>query len=234
MCIIAYMKTTSDRFFVLYKKRNKNVWVTKKVNNYLLKLSHKRIRAELLQDYKSIIQTPVGSYQTPLNQLEFISLLAQTNDAQKILEVGTFRGFTSLYLSLELGKKSQITTCELVDDNIKFAQELWSKYDIGKQITMLEGDALKSIKALSGTYDLIYIDADKKQYPEYYVEAKRLCKKGGLILIDNMLWAGLVAEQKSGYSHATLLDTLNKKIYQDDNASVSMIPAWDGLLIIKR
>lgn len=229
------MKTISDRFFVFYKKRNKNVWVTKRVNEYLLRLSQRRIAStKLAGDYKKIIQSPEGSYQTPLNQLELIALLAKANGAKKILEIGTFRGFTSMYLALELGKDAQITTCELLEDNAEKAWSLWKKHNVEKQITLIRGDALKNIKTLSETFDLIYIDADKKQYPEYYNVAKKLCKKEGMILLDNMLWAGLTASQKTGYSHATLLNGLNQRIYKDDNTSVAMVPAWDGLLIIKR
>ena len=92
---------------------------------------------------------------------------------------------------------------------------------------------MQNIKKLTEKYDMIYIDADKSQYPAYYKAALRLRKKDGLILMDNMLWAGLVAQEKSGYSHATLLGQLNESIYQSNHASVSMIPAWDGLLLIK-
>ena len=188
---------------------------------------------QLLNDYKTIIESPNGSYQTPLNQLELIALLAKTNNARKVLEIGTFKGFTSLYLSLKLDAKTQITTCESLSDNITSAKALWRKYG-AKNINILKGDAAKNIDKLTEKYDLIYIDADKKQYPRYYESAKRLCKKGGLILIDNMLWAGLVASKKTGYSHATLLRDLNQKKYEDDNDSVSMIPAWDGLIVVRQ
>lgn len=222
------MKTISDHFFVRYKKRNKNILVTKKVDQYLLSLSNKK--NELDDEFKKIAKLKNGSLQTPPNQLELIAVLAKSINAKNILEIGTYKGLSSLYLSKNLGPKVKITTCELIPENINDAKKLWLKHNT-KNISIIEGNATETIKNLKSKYDLIYIDADKNNYPIYYDLCKKLVNKNGLLILDNMLWAGLVVNEKSGYSHAMILKKLNERIYKE-NSSVSLIPAWDGIMII--
>lgn len=82
-------------------------------------------------------------------------------------------------------------------------------------------------------FDFIYIDADKKEYPKYYELALKLSKEGTLIAIDNALWAGLVAESETNYSHAKIINQLNKKIFYRFQYAVTLVPAWDGLLVVQ-
>ncbi len=226
------MRTLRDRVRVAYKARNKNVFVSRRTYRYLLSLTESNLDPRLVADYHAIADAPRGSYQTPINQVEFLATLAKAHGAKKILEVGTFKGFTALYLSMALGENCKVTTCESVEENIETAARLWKKHHMENSITMLAGDATEKIPKLTGQYDLIYIDADKKNYPTYYKEAKRLCKKGGLILLDNMLWAGLTAEENTGYLHPQIFRKLNKEIYSAGHESVAMVPAWDGLLVV--
>jgi len=226
------MKTLRDHIRVNYKNHNKNVFVSKRTHRYLLELTESQLDNQLAADYHAIADAPRGSYQTPINQVELIATLAKSIGAKNVLEIGTFKGFTALYLKTILGKDCRITTCEIDDENITASKALWKKYGLQEDITLVAGNAVENMKSLQGEYDLVYIDADKKNYPLYYQEATRLCKKGGLILLDNMLWAGLAAEKKTDFLHAQILGNLNKEIYSAGHANVAMIPAWDGLLVV--
>ncbi len=229
------MRKIVDIFRTGYKQRNKNILVTKKVEQYLTSLSSSNIDQKLYLEFQQIVSSVDGSYQTPLNQLEFMVMLAKVLSVRKILEIGTFKGFTALYLHQNLPNLERITTCELSENNGNYAIELWKKFGAEEQIELVQGDAKKTLQAINfqdAEYDMIYIDADKKGYPEYYQLALSMCKKGGIILLDNMLWAGLVAYENTSYSHPRLLNQLNKTIYNDRFNDVAMIPAWDGLLII--
>ena len=138
-------------------------------------------------------------------------------------------------LAAVVGPKGKVVTCEKNTENIMAARELWKKYGVDKKISVASGDAGASMEKLLKTgrsFDFIYIDADKSQYERYLDLSLELCTKGGLIVIDNALWAGLVAYSDTKYSHARAIDKLNRKIFSSKNETCSIIPAWDGVIII--
>jgi O-methyltransferase len=231
MLLIAKLK---DKALVELKRRNKNVIVTKKLTNYIEDLSNTGFDTKYIEEYKRITSLPSGSYQTPLSEIRFLNLLISSVDAKTILEVGTYKGFTAM-LFANTSPSCHVTTCELNTENAKEAQTLWEHYGFSDRITLIEGKATDSMDSLisqEAKFDFVYIDANKNQYPEYVEKAMALVRKGGLIVVDNALWAGLVAEKDTQYSHAKILNTLNKEVFKNFK-DVTLIPAWDGILIIK-
>jgi len=223
-----------DWVLVWLKRKNKNLVVTKKLSAYVDGLSSLDSKDQI-EDYKKILQLPNGSYQTPISQIRNLQLLAKVIKAQKVLEVGTFRGFTTMSLAQAIESKGKVVTCEKNTENVVAARELWKKYKVDKKISVATGDAAASMEKLLKTnrkFDFIYIDADKSQYEKYLELSSQLCQKGGLIVIDNALWAGLVAYPETKYSHARAIDKLNQKIFTSKNDFCSVIPAWDGVIII--
>lgn len=223
-----------DWLLVWLKRKNKNLVVTKKLSAYVDELSAGG-SSEQISDYKNILKLPNGSYQTPISQIRNLQLLAKVIKAKKILEVGTFRGFTTMSLASVIGPNGKVVTCEKNTENIAAARELWKKYKVDKKISIASGDAGASMEKLVKTkrkFDFIYIDADKSQYERYLELSMELCISGGLIVIDNALWAGLVAYPETKYSHARAIDKLNRKIFSSKNETCSIIPAWDGVIII--
>lgn len=223
-----------DWVLVWLKRKNKNLVVTKKLSAYVDQLSAGNSEEQIV-DYKNILKLPNGSYQTPISQIRNLQLLAKAIKAKRILEVGTFRGFTTMSLALVVGTDGKLVTCEKNTDNIAAARELWKKYKVNKKISVASGDAGASMEKLlkaGRKFDFIYIDADKSQYEHYLDLAMELCIKGGLVVIDNALWAGLVAYPETKYSHAKAIDKLNRKIFASKSETCSIIPAWDGVVII--
>lgn len=113
-----------EKFFLFLKKRNKNVFVSKKVERYLDNLLMDRFPDELLVEYKKIIQEVDGSYQTPLTEINFLSFLIKLSKAKKILEIGTFKGFSALCFCLAAGKDGQVFSCEKDFSNQKSALQM--------------------------------------------------------------------------------------------------------------
>jgi len=223
-----------DKALVELKRYNKNVIVTKKLTKYIDDLASTKFDTKYIEEYNRITTLPNGSYQTPLSEIRFLNLLICSINANNVLEVGTYKGLTAL-LFATTSQDCHVTTCELNSENAKDAKALWEHYGVSDKITLIEGKAADSMDRLisQGTrFDFIYIDANKNQYPEYVEKAITLMRKGGLIVVDNALWAGLVAEDKTQYSHAKILNTLNKEVFKNFK-DVTLIPAWDGILILK-
>lgn len=217
------------------KKRLKNVVITKSLSAYLDNLAFKKEEQSIKKAYSKLSNDKNFSYQTPFLEVKLIKLLSDLINAKKILEIGTFRGFTSGYLALSPTVET-IFTCELDEKNTVLAQQLWKSLKINHKITPLVGLAKENLQILINkkmVFDLIYIDANKNQYPDYFDLSLQLIRKEGLILIDNTLWAGLVAEKNTSYSHAKIIDKLNKKIAKNPHFESIILPAWDGLTIVK-
>ena len=231
MKLIPYIK---DRALVSLKKRNKNVIVTKKLTNYIEDLASTTLEQKYLDAYAKILSLPNGSYQTPLSEVLFLNMLIKVSNSLNILEIGTFKGFTAL-LFANTSQNCKVTTLELNEDNAKDAKNLWADFGVEDRITLLEGEASLSLDKLHTQgikFDFVYIDANKSQYPLYLEKSLTLLNTNGQIVIDNALWAGLVAEQDTGYSHAKILDALNRDAFEGFG-DVTLIPAWDGVLIIR-
>lgn len=223
-----------DKALVELKKRNKNVIVTKKLTKYIEDLASTGFDAKYIEEYNRITSLPNGSYQTPLSEIRFLNLLISSINANHILEVGTYKGLTAL-LFATTSQDGHVTTCELNSENAKDAKALWERYGISDKITLIEGKATDSMDRLisqEAKFDFVYIDANKNEYPEYVEKAIALVRRGRLIVVDNALWAGLVAEEETQYSHAKILNTLNKEVFKNFK-DVTLIPAWDGILILK-
>lgn len=223
-----------DKALVELKKRNKNVIVTKKLTKYIEGLASTGFDAKYIKEYNRITSLPNGSYQTPLSEIRFLNLLISSINAKHVLEVGTYKGLTAL-LFATASQDCHVTTCELNPENAKDAKALWERFGRSDKITLIEGKATDSMDKLilqEAKFDFVYIDANKNEYPQYVEKAIALVRRGGLIVVDNALWAGLVAEEGTQYSHAKILNTLNKEVFKNFK-DVTLIPAWDGILILK-
>lgn len=233
MGIIKTYFTEKVRLFL--KKRNKNIIITKGIENYIENLITDEDSAKSVRHYRDTLKLPNGSYQTPLTEVSVLEMLVKVSNAKNILEVGTFQGFTAYRLAMAGGTDCRVITCEINKDYSQKAKRFWEDNDIAHQIRLLEGDAIQSLTKLHTaqvTFDFIYIDADKKQYVKYYDLALKLAHKGTIIVIDNTLWAGLVAEPRTKYSHAKLIDELNQKVFKANHTHTALIPAWDGVTVV--
>ena len=164
------------------------------------------------------------------NLLQSIILLS---NAKQILEIGMFTGYSALKMAEALPDDGEIHTCEIGENHIKTAQKFFNKSEHGNKIIIHEGSALDSLQKFNeNSFDLCFIDADKNNYKNYYIECTKLLKANGCLILDNMLWGGEVLNPKDKESQ-TIADTA--KMINNDSMYNTMLTIRDGLMLcIKR
>ena len=167
----------------------------------------------------------------------FMGMLAHLMGAKRILEIGTFTGYSSLAMALGCG--AHITVVDVSSEWTAIGQRFWKKAGVADRITLrLDGgtsaiaDLLSKDKA--GTFDLAFIDADKSGYDAYYEGCLKLLRSGGVVLIDNVLWSGGVADPKEQDVDTNALRALNSKIKNDERVEMVMLPIGDGLTVARK
>ncbi|MDQ3003691.1 MAG: class I SAM-dependent methyltransferase [Fibrobacterota bacterium] len=161
-----------------------------------------------------------------------LNLLARISGARKTLEIGTFTGYSALSIAEGLPEDGTVVTCEIDPANAAMAQRYFDASLHGKKIEIRLGPALTTLAGLQGPFDLAFIDADKENYPEYYEKTLELVRPGGLILVDNTLWSGLVLNPHDPESIA--IDKLNKRIAMDPRVENVLLTIRDGLQVVRR
>ena len=160
----------------------------------------------------------------------FLKSLIKLLRAKRIVEVGTFTGYSALQMAEALPKDGEIHTCELMEKHAKTAQSFFDRSDYGNKITIHQGSALNSLEQLqAGSFDMAFIDADKTNYLEYYQRCLALIKKGGVIILDNMLWGGDVIDPHD--KDAKTLRKTGDFIQNDERVFNTLLPIRDGLML---
>lgn len=163
--------------------------------------------------------------------LETISCLLQP---KKILEIGTFTGYSTLCLAKGLQANGELHTIELREEDAKTAQSFFSKSLYNKKIILHSGNALDIIPKLKGTWDIVFIDADKVSYIDYYELTLPHVKQNGLIIADNVLFHGDVLEESIKGKNAKAIHAFNTHIANDKRVEQVMLTVRDGLLLIRK
>ncbi len=162
----------------------------------------------------------------------FLKLLVQLCRPQRVLEVGTFTGYSALSMAEGLDEGAQVITCEVDPVAQKVAREAFDASPVGHRIEIRMGPALDTIRSLSRPVDMSFIDADKERYPEYYEEILERTRPGGLLVLDNMLWSGRVVEPADDISRT--LAALNEKIAHDERVENVLLTVRDGLQLVRK
>jgi caffeoyl-CoA O-methyltransferase len=163
--------------------------------------------------------------------LEFFSKMIAP---ERILEVGTFTGFSALCLAKGLTENGKLITLELREDDAATAAKYFEKAGMGSKIELHVGDALEIIPTLKENWDLVFIDADKVNYINYYELTLQAVKKGGWILADNVLFHGEVLEENMKGKNAKAIDAFNEHVRNDHRVEQAMLTVRDGLLLIQK
>merc|ERR1712170_211009 len=134
------------------------------------------------------------------DQVQLMQNICRSMNAKKILEIGTFTGYTSLSLALALPDDARIISCDVNEERVKIANKFWKEAGVSNRVESKLGPAIDTINKLlesgeTGTYDFIFIDADKSNQLEYYEKGLKLLRQGGLVVIDNVIWGGSVCDE---------------------------------------
>lgn len=159
----------------------------------------------------------------------FLYHLVKMNKSKKILEIGMFTGYSAASMVQALPENGTIDTCEYMNEHIKTAKKMFKNSKYNKMITMHQGPALETLKKFKKKFDFIFIDADKVNYLNYYIECIGLIKSGGIIVLDNMLWSGHVLDPKDDDTLA--LKNTAEFINNDTRVFNYLLPVRDGLMV---
>ena len=162
-----------------------------------------------------------------------LQLLIKITGAKNILEIGMFTGYSTLKMAEALPEDGEIHTCELMEKHVKTAESWFNKSNDGYKITIHHGRAIDQLNSFKiGSFDLIFIDADKINYPEYYRRSTALLKVGGISVLDNMLWNGEVLNPKD--DNAKALRETAELIKNNHRLESLLLPVRDGILIYRK
>ena|SRR6056297_943226 len=160
-----------------------------------------------------------------------LKMLVSISGANKVLEVGTFTGYSAIMMASALPEGGELITCEMNERYKEVSEPFFKREPYRTKITQKIGNALEIIPRLEGTFDLIFLDADKVNYPKYYRLAKEKINSEGLIVIDNVLWDGDVLDQKNRKAEA--IHQMNEIIHDDGDVEQLMLPLRDGVTIVR-
>lgn len=206
--------------------------------DYLLKVSLReanvlrRLREETAAMPRSIMQI------SP-DQGQFMALMVELMGATRCIEVGVFTGYSSLAVALALPSEGRITACDISEEYTAVARRYWAEAGVAHKIDLRLAPALETLDGLisdgaTGTYDFAFIDAEKTEYADYYERLLTLLRPGGLILIDNVLWSGRVADPEIDSDDTVAIRAFNEKLMADERVSLSMLALADGLTLARK
>jgi caffeoyl-CoA O-methyltransferase len=166
-------------------------------------------------------------------QGRFLSLITKLMQPKRILEIGTFTGYAALCMAEGLSEDGVLTTIEANDEMAFLIEKYVEKGGFAGKINPIFGNALEIIPTLTETFDLVFIDAGKRDYPAYYDLVLPKVKSGGLIIADNILWSGKVVEDKKDID-TTIIDGFNKMVLADKRVECLLLPIRDGLIMARK
>ncbi len=169
-------------------------------------------------------------------QGQFMALLVQLMGAKKTLELGVFTGYSALAVALALPSAGKIIACDINEEYTAIALDFWQKAGVSEKIDLRIAPALETLDQLiaegeTASFDFVFIDADKRNYENYYERALTLVRPNGLILIDNVLWSGKVVDSTIQDQQTQAIRDFNAKLYQDSRISLSLVAIADGLTL---
>lgn len=177
---------------------------------------------------------PMAVMQIGPEQGAFMALLVRVSGARRILEIGTFTGYSSTVMALALPAGGRITCCDVSREWTDRARQAWADAGVADRVDLHLGPAGATLAQLeTNSYDLAFIDADKPGYDEYYESCLRLVRPGGLILLDNMLQGGRVADDGEDDPSVVAIRALNEKIAADERVEYVLLPVADGLTLAR-
>ena len=210
--------------------------LTPELRDYLLRVGV-REPAILARLRDETAKLPRAGMQICPEQGALMTLLARLVGAERALEVGTFTGYSSLALLAGMPADGRITTLDVDPEMTAIARRYWKEAGVEDRVELVLAPALETLDRLireQRTYDVAFIDADKENMPTYYERALQLLRPGGIVLVDNVLWDGRVADASNQEASTVAIRKLNDTIGADDRVDVVMVPVGDGLTIARK
>ena len=202
----------------------------KYINNLSLKLNP--IQQEIINHNDTL--GDVKRMQVAISQCHFLHLIIKTSNIKNVLEIGTFTGLSALSIALALPDDGKLIALDKDKGTNKVALDFFKKANQDNKIQTIVKPALDSLEELKNSkFDMVFIDADKMNYKEYYERSLKLVDKGGLIIVDNVLWHGEVADEDNLDKFTINIREFNKHVSQDDRVEQIIVPLGDGMTVCR-
>jgi caffeoyl-CoA O-methyltransferase len=197
--------------------------------------AHSMAESELCRALREETQRRMESPQMIVGPHEgaFLKMMTQLVRATSVLEIGMFTGYSALCFAEALPADGTVLTCEINEESAALGRQYFARSPIGKKIEIRMGPALDTMRGLKGPFDLIFIDADKFNYVNYYRRALDLVSPHGVILIDNVLWDGDVLKQPPPDEKTAAIQKLNRVVAADSRVTAVLVTIRDGVLVIR-
>ena len=217
---------------------NRTIVLTDPLYEYLLSVSLRE--PELLAELRAEAATrPEVQLQIAPEQGQFMALLARLMGARRCLEIGVFTGYSSLAMALALPDDGHIVACDVSEEWTAVARRFWRRAGVEHKIELRLAPALDTLDALladgaASTFDFVFLDADKQNYPAYYQRIYPLLRPGGLLAIDNTLWSGRLLDPRERDPETEGIRRLNDQLLRDARVDLSLLPLADGLTLVRK
>ena len=215
----------------------KSLKIDEKLEKYISNHSYDLhpVQKEILNHNDSLGN--VKKMQISVTQAYFFQFFIKTNSIKNILEIGTFTGYSALSMGLAIPKDGNVTCLDINQETSEAARTFFKKANLDKKVQIILGPAINTLKKLKNDkkiFDMIFIDADKENYKNYYDLSLELVKNNGFILIDNVLWHGDVVDANKNDRLTNIIREFNSFIKKDDRIEKIILPLGDGVTICRK
>ena len=191
----------------------------------------------LLRDLVEETEEVTGLSRWSIGKVEgkLLQLLVKISGARKVVEIGTFTGFSALIIAEALPEDGRLITCEINEKHAEIARRYFTKSPEGAKIDLKLKPAMETLKGIAdGSVDFVFIDADKPSYGQYFDEAVRILHSGGLVFVDNVFWRNKIFKQPITNENARAIAAFNEKVKNDDRTEKLMLSVRDGIYLIRK
>ena len=212
----------------------KAIRITEKLEKYIKNFSLKLnpIQQEII-DYNNTLGD-VKRMQVATSQCHFLHLIIKTSNIRNVLEIGTFTGLSALSIALALPENGKLIALDKNEETNKIAVSFFKKANLDNKIKTIVKPALDSLEELKNNkFDMVFIDADKMNYKEYYERSLKLVNKGGLVIVDNVLWHGEVADENNLDKFTVNIRDFNDYVAKDNRVEQIIVPLGDGMTVCR-
>jgi len=214
----------------------KSFFLSAEAHQYLLRHGTEpdAVQRELIEETRRL--GGISMMQVAPEQGAFLTLITRVTGARRAVEVGTFTGYSSLCIARGLPDDGKLLCCDVSEEWTSVGRRFWEKAGVAHKIELSIAPAAETLRALPARelFDLAFIDADKPGYPVYYEEILARLRPNGLILVDNVLWMGRVADPEAQDEHTRHIRAFNDKVVADPRVEVVMLAIADGVTLIRK
>jgi caffeoyl-CoA O-methyltransferase len=195
---------------------------------------HTRAPSPIFEEMRERTYAEAPSPQMQVGRVEgaLLRILVGSIGARRVLEIGTFTGFSALSMAEALPDDGELVTCDIDAEVTAMARQFFDRSPHGKKIRVALGDALETLRTLRGPFDLVFLDADKERYLDYYEATLPMLRTGGLLVADNTLWSGEVLDPRTPSAKGIV--AFNTRVTTDPRVDNVLLPVRDGIMLARK